>query len=392
MAVNGGLFSYAGNAAHDTELAKQDELKIAEGGIEVDGKKYDSPQDFVDGIESGSTPKYSPSLLDSDGVLTKNAIYDTVEIPRGFKVSDNPLENTKAGGLVIQDKDGNEFVWIPVEYTAVGDAETNENKLDSGFLAVFYRTQWSNNARTTGSSTSFTEPYARGYENEDTEYYNMMKSVQEHKGFYIGRYEAGTTEVRTTSSSGTESPLIIKRDVYPYNYVKWGDSMKSVGEVGAVYLSKKMYKDNPAVTSTLCYGVQWDAMLDFIKDENHNVTSSADWGNYGNTNADKWKITRTTAQYYKDNKWNPITEELTKAVAGNVLLTTGANDNFKAKNIFDVAGNCWELTMEADSASFRVGRGGFCYDPGVSVSASIHNSYYPTDSGSSIGFRPTLYL
>ena len=42
MTVNGGLFGYAGNAAKDTETAKKEELKIANGKVTVDGITYES--------------------------------------------------------------------------------------------------------------------------------------------------------------------------------------------------------------------------------------------------------------------------------------------------------------------------------------------------------------
>ena len=42
MAVNGGLFGYAGRATKDTELAKQGELQLSNGGITVDGVTYES--------------------------------------------------------------------------------------------------------------------------------------------------------------------------------------------------------------------------------------------------------------------------------------------------------------------------------------------------------------
>ena len=46
-------------------------------------------------------------------------VVDGVPIPKGFKVSKEPGENTKNGGLVIIDiaegsTNGNEFVWVPV--------------------------------------------------------------------------------------------------------------------------------------------------------------------------------------------------------------------------------------------------------------------------------------
>ena len=69
--------------------------------------------------------------------------------------------------------------------------------------------------------------------------------------------------------------------MYPYIYVKWGDSMSSIGTTGAVYLSNSLYNTNEyGATSMLCTGACWDSMLDFIKDSKHSVTDSTKWGNY----------------------------------------------------------------------------------------------------------------
>ena len=412
MAVNGKLFEYAGQATHDTELAKQNELKIAEGSLVVDGNLYNSPQDFIDGIEA--TPKYSPSLLDSNKVLTKTAEYtdgqETAIIPKGFGIVQDC--ETINQGLVISDEFdsngnsiGNEFVWIPVEYTA-SNTDTNNNELDDAFEVVFYRSAWSDNARSTDYTTNTT--YIENASNDPTGKYNeMMLSVQNYKGFYIGRYEAGSTTPRTSDTPGTTT-LVVKRDAFPYNYVCWGIAMNDYetpstytsGSTsydygrGAVYLSKNMYTDSTkyGVVSTLCYGVQWDTMLDFIKDNNHNVTSSTDWGNYNNTNGDVWRITRTTAKYYKNNEWNEITENLTKESAGSVLLTTGANDNFKTKNIFDVAGNCLEWTMEAYSTSYQLSRGGDFSNYGNGAASYRSIGEAPSTVSRFHSFRPALYI
>ena len=67
----------------------------------------------------------------------------------------------------------------------------------------------------------------------------LTKSIYKHGGFYIGRYEAGSKTPRTSSSGVTE--IGIKQDMYPYIYVKWGDSMSSIGTTGAVYLSNSLY-------------------------------------------------------------------------------------------------------------------------------------------------------
>ena len=341
--------------------------------------------------------KYNKAEKNNDGTLKANTEYTdsentTVTIPKGFKVSgvvktgDTDGEQTVSTGLVIQDANENEFVWVPVNYTATGTLD--DDGLDSGFKDTFKRST---------TSSNYTEPYASGYgENgaeEKSDYLKMMKSVQKNKGFYIGRYEAGTTTQRTSSTTGI-SDVVVKRDAYPYIYVKWGDSMNTVGNVGAVYLSKHMY-DNKDIgaTSTLCYGVQWDATMKFVSSTN-DISNSTSWGNYKDN---AWNITRTTAKYtdstnVKTGRWTDITSNKEKTSSESFLLTTGASDSFKAKNIFDLAGNVYEWTMEAGNSTGRVSRGGRCNYGGSDFPASFRNNFHPTNSSDYIGFRSALYL
>lgn len=190
----------------------------------------------------------------------------------------------------------------------------------------------------------------------------MMKSVQKNKGFYIGRYEAGSETPRTETSGDTT--IVVKRNQYPYNYVAWGPASNNIDETiensghGAVYLSKHFYDGKDVgVVSTLCYGVQWDTMLDFIKSKDRDVTNSTSWGNCKDSN---WTIINQNAKYSTDNgvTWNNVVDKKNKDnTTTGILLTTGASDDFVAKNIYDVAGNCYEWTMEAgDWARIRRGR------------------------------------
>ena len=441
MAINGGLFEYAGRATGDTKNAVNAEQQLANGHIVVDGKEYASIDDFLE----------NKVIVDKgDRVPTgKKGIYTqgkkTAVIPGGFTVSGVPSESTIDGGLVIyliNDKTEeqinaidwtdeetvdelqrtyDQFVWIPVNYTATGTID--ENQLDSGFLSEFKRSVWEDNKRadsaTTTSSPSsaewseYTEPYVDGYEEEDTEYYEMMRSVQENSGFYIGRYEAGSQKedengnlvptARTNKANGT-SKVVVKQDQYPYIYVGWGAGMSNYTEnvtyssknqgQGALYLCKHMYDGkNIGATSTLCYGIQWDAMLDFIKDDTHNVTNSTSWGNYGDN---AWAIDRTTASYSEDfgDTWTQnTTGNKSKTSSEDILLTTGADDSFSAKNIYDVAGNVREWTNEADSStSDRVSRGGSFNLSGSFNPASCRVISYPTNCYNNLGFRPALYI
>jgi len=204
--------------------------------------------------------------------------------------------------------------------------------------ATLTRTSFSNGQPTGSISTNYTEPYTSGYEGEDTEYNTMKTQVLKYGGFFIGRFEAGVNSTTLRTATTTAQPVVSKRGVAPYNWVPWGKSMSDItsdvtssdssittATKGAVYLAKNIYTHPDSVESTLCYGCQWDAMCRYIGDSQ-----------------------RTTP-----TKSEP---ELTGNVSTDV-----------SKNIYDLAGNCGEWTMEALDSYVRVIRGGYCvYDNPVS--------------------------
>ena len=305
----------------------------------------------------------------------ENEEYNGATIPKGFTISKIPGETTVDEGLVIYDiPEGttpdwsnpdsvktkyNQFVWIPVEVKST-DTENS--------IASFYRSEWTANAstggdRTAGLSTDYTEPDSTNDTADKTgiagQITELTKSIYKYGGFYIGRYEAGSTTERTDSSSQTAS-FVVQQDKYPYNYVKWGKSMSDISE-GAVYLCNNLYtpkNTNYGATSMLCTGACWDSMLDFIKDRDHSVTDSTTWGNY--KNSETFEITRgsyAVFNYYTLESFNNVGSNYSKTKDTTILLTTGATERNCSKNIYDVAGNCSEWTTESSSSSRRVIRG-----------------------------------
>ena len=355
------------------------------GVIEIDGKKYNSIEDYMKEKE-GEKEEKLPDIKAGERA-TANSNYKGAVIPKGFTVSGISTEQNVDNGLVIYDiPEGitpdwtnpdsvktayNQFVWIPVE---VKSTDT-ENSIES-----FKRSVWQDNARVAGntqSSTSFpseltwsnfTEPYSHdttnnydqtnGIANQITE---LTKSIYKYGGFYIGRYEAGTSTERTSSSFQTE-PFVVQQDKYPYNWVTWGKSMSDVSE-GAVYLCNNLYSStntNYGATSMLCSGASWDSMLDFIKDSSHSITDSTTWGNYENSetytiNRGKYAVYNTSN--YTHGNFQDVVNEYPKEKGKNILLTTGATERNSSKNIYDVAGNCLEWTTESYSSDDRVYRG-----------------------------------
>ena len=72
---------------------------------------------------------------------------------------------------------------------------------------------------------------------------------------------------------------------------------------------------------------------------------------------------------------------------------TGYNEAWKANNIYDLAGNVMDWTMEASYTYFRVLRGGYYSFTGATYPArNRYASNYPTNSDNTNGCRTTLYI
>ncbi len=425
VALNGGVFKSAKKATADTEAARAKESELSSGRVKINGTWYDSMEDYMAGKKSSdqAMPTYDKAQTNEDGILKENAKWTdetgTAVIPAGFKVINGIENNQKVeNGLVIQDASGNEFVWIPVTFTKEDDEQPNEDGLYQSFLDVFYRSNWSDfgrgsNKYTDTSGSSYNEPFDNGYDNEKSDYNEMMRSVQENGGFYIGRYEAGSVDKETktigqprieNTANGTTG-VVIKKDQIPYVWVSWGLAMNDIDSdidykgndlgKGAVYLSKHFYDGKEVgVVSTLCYSIQWDAMLEFLnKGETNkfNLKDSTSWGNY---KSNIWTIENANASYYSNNTWTAFSSEENKKTntSNGLLLTTGASNDFAAKNIYDIAGNCLEWTMETRSSDKRTLRGGYFTYDGSSYPANSRGSNGPGECSYAVSFRPALYI
>ena len=382
---NTNIISEENDAVEKTEAQQVEEMKAI---MLADGMLGKNPEPVTIGDTQLSWDSINKKVVEK---RLKPLVKEGVVIPDGFYY----VGGIKASGLVISDDSadqnkgvdytciGNQFVWVPVEYTATGTKDANG--LDTGFTAVFKRgtpeetSTGSGIYKMTGDIGGYAEPLAvenTGYDGEIEEYNAMMLSVQKNHGFYIARFEAGDGDVTVARTSSTDAHKVIsKKNAYVYNYVKWGEwnnesPWNAIGTQGAVYLSQNMYKNSESVVSTLCYGVQWDATLNFVSDAEHNINDSRSWGNYSDLTGD---ISSTS----------------------NVNYTTGKSETWKAKNIYDLAGNVTEWTMEGQANSSRMVRGGpwSWFETGVPVSSrSVNSPSWTGDSLQNVGFRVTLYI
>ena len=104
-----------------------------------------------------------------------------VWVPEKFRISAESA-TTVSNGVVIEDEDGNQFVWIPVEN-----------------ISTYKRTAYLYSIETSTIDTS-TNSIKIKHSSEDNYYYtealatDEKTSVATYKGYYIGRYEAGDKE------------------------------------------------------------------------------------------------------------------------------------------------------------------------------------------------------
>lgn len=300
------------------------------------------------------------------------ATWDNPYIPEGFI----HVAGTVRTGFVIQDVSStdnkyNEFVWVPVEYIYDNTPlikSQNENQTKLQRLRVGWES--SKDVSTTATlSNTYVEPYSLAVQNEIEEYNAMVSSVKRYGGFYVSRYEAG--DVNATGKRSMESPkgkLVCRKNVYLYNYVIFSNSMTDLSG-GAVELSRGLYAKATDIKSHLIYGAQWDSIMHWATIEGKNVSSSNAWGNYNDS-------TNNAA---------------TGAGEANMTYTTGKNDAWITNNIYDIAGNNWEFTMECNGDG-RITRGGSYVHEGVARGASRRSDSTTKTIGHGISFRPVLYI
>ena len=211
----------------------------------------------------------------------------------------------------------------------------------------------------------------------------MLESIYINEGFWVGRYEAGSGTIVMKDDEKNSIPLS-QQNMYPYNYVTIIEA-KTLAET----------VDSGNLLSSLMFGIQWDLILAFFHNMN-DIDNELLLGNsisFGNYNNNLWSINNLNAKYSKydlsDFKFCPYKKETTESI----LLTTGADKSFSIANIYDLAGNVWEWTLEKNLNDEKsiVYRGGSYYDNGVSKPISYRDSMKELGKSVNIGFRVTMY-
>ena len=378
---NSGIIDKANKAKTDTDISNaKDLVAMAHADWMLDEAKIMAEDSSIT-----SFGKYAEKKLKEAGYKTDKTtgsyevnddgeVYKYPVIPTGFVQSIYEGENTVAGGLVVYETSSldnitketaqttyNQFVWVPVpdmskfvriDRYSNGKKQTDVTDEPAADVIVSETDAFGENTIKEvklSTKNDLTGEYA--------EYASMKESVEKYGGFYIGRYETGKEGAN----------VVVKKGVAVYNNVDWGKSMIDVGTTGAVALSRALYSsENSNVKSSLCYGVQWDAALNFI------------------SKVDEMYLKDSTGKgWYADNYNEGNPNHLT----GKDVIDNGKIMN-KICNIYDMAGNVFDFTMEYSNFN-RVARGG-CFGPTGDIYPA--SSCNPGVGGEYYGFRVALYL
>ena len=339
-----------GEATTEEEINKLTDLYIINGeshnifyvaGIELDGVKF-----YTD---------YTSE--EADTVAVDLRYVDGVKIPEDFYY----VGGSKEEGLVISDvqgddlensKGGNQFVWIPVE-----NSDLEEDK-----------------------------------ENFATDEKEFVDSVNNNKGFYLGRYEAGiegTEEidiseidkewhVKTELWTGWEGGnLVTKKDAKIWDYI----TVKKAMEV----IEEKYNTEN--IKGRILSLNAYNKVLEFLGKDKE--TDFSDWGNCLNS---EFNIDSPNAQAFNNSILKYEIFSGTKNANVKCLLTTGASERNKIKNIYDFSGNASEYTSSINK--IENSKVYFNYKgPSMAFNGDKIDYYNTTYTANwDMGFRVVLYM
>ena len=371
-------------------------------------------------IQATKTTANAVNLEDNEYMhVEEDASGDKVPVPNGYVGSSVAGENEIDTGYVIYEgeeavtdsnvadaqKNRNQYVWVPVPDISKfygtdangkkwGKIYTFSSSTSSGYDEITgtqpYNWSESNGVMTISSKTNYREPdvvakySSTGYDMDsrlktlgigakttheflnqlEKEFNNMVASVEKYGGFYIGRYETGNIN--------QDTPVIQKGNTNISSQT-WYNMYKRC---------KNIKGANTNVETGMIWGNQWDRTLMWLietgsKTKEQIADDSTSWGNYYNATFEYVNSSGSTA---------------TKNEGSSTRIPTGSAEYTKANNIYDLAGNVRDWTMEASSTYNRVCRGGSYYNDGDVSPADSRNFNYPTGSGSYYGCRSALYI
>ena len=212
-------------------------------------------------------------------------------------------------------------------------------------------------------------------------YLEIMESIKKYEGFYIGRYELGYEN----------NQVVVRKMNTNNNNINWYTSYKRC-------LTLKGNNDD--IKTMMITGSLWDETLEWLvkSGATNSAGTALTYQLVGGNSTTFGNYSNATFSYIAKDAEQPVE---TKETSKGVLIPTGSAEYTKTNNIYDMAGNVWEWTTEADSTNGMVCRGGYYGYYGSNYPMAYRNYYFPYGSYSylrvqeftlyKIGYPETLY-
>ena len=361
-----GILTKANEAKIETEKAEEDELRR------------------LTALEASTNIENTTHKDNSTGEEK------TVTIPAGFAVSQIEGENTLKNGLVVIDENGNSWVWIEVPeeifVTAKSDIDYDNIQNDLKNYTSYKSSTWNDKWYDVNGNSEDDEgaliDNREGCGLTLSEYNNLLKkmysSIYNNHGFWISQYEVGTNVLRNSQGDELSMP-VSRKGAYLYNYVTCAQAQEVA--------TKMKIKDE---TTSLMFGIQWDLVLQSIKEKGSKTQEELE------VDSTTWGNNKDSVFWVEDGKYS-LDEGLSYINTGgfqkdgrSILFTTGITYRNSVLNIYDLAGNVWERTLEKSPdiglpATYRGGS----MDNNSTVIARARNSAIV--SSGMVGFRCAMY-
>ena len=395
------------NGAEDTQI---EGASASENGNNGDGESQTGGNEEIEKTEVEEEQENNAIINEEEEITNEEAGIATMsEEDEG--IATLAEEETPTTVFELQTST-NQYVWVPVKDVSRIYGVASNGKL-WGKLWEGVATEASRRSpRSSDWSESNGHGYVGSYEyDKDSElqsqldgieqyqmisqemeesYYRMIESIKKYGGFYIGRYETGDL--------GKEEAVVKKMNT-DINYQTWYTMYEKC---------KNLAGTNENVQTTMIWGSLWDETLQWLLESGAQIQDgengtkaitesdiNSDSTNWGNTESDINSDSTNWGNYYNATFEYRTTSggTSTKNASSSTIIPTGSAEYTKANNIYDLAGNVWDWTLEAHSTYLRVLRGGYYTSFGSGNPASYRNGYYdPTYYYLNLGCRSSLYI
>ncbi len=381
----------AANAMNNAVANDQAELNnLLEELNEIMNSEWNSNIEIPDPEPDLPTNIEDVTDIQEETVQVEDEYGNKVTIPKGFEVVEEE-GTTVPEGIVIQDKDGNQFVWIPVGRVYKDSTGTNYSDIQLGRYTFN-----TSNGEPTLIQAAYTEKNLENYKQEiklrPSKYVydfieyatranpdgiepgvnglnaiaknlgSFVNSVKDNAGYYLARYEASygsgssVANYKPLSKVSTGTPRTSRSTA-----LTQGMLWNFITQIEAAKISRNMYNNDSSVgaESDLVNSYAWDTAIVFIQE-------------MGNTN-------------YAN-----------KTSVNSSLANTGTTGD-EVCNIHDMASNCLEWSTEYSTYTgggvtfpYVLRGGNYYFSRYTTVNRGLNGTagdVYDTDS-----FRVILYV